>query len=588
MILVLRIGKAICEVTVLKKFYLSNEFLNMIEPWLFGRELWFGQGSLRPLKACSIEEFKVLVSRLRLNDPFPFFFSVETFSDPSMLEKEDPNKLRINWDFFLDLDSEDFEAARRAAHKASQTLLKFNIENYLLKFSGRRGFHLFIPGLSLDIFHPGEFQLAYPRLAVMLAKFFEAVINEPKVKIDLAVYKARQLMRAPYSYHEKTGLLSVPVNDPLSFKIKRAKLENVKVRPFFTKGNLGEARKLLEAVRDWWKDHNGREEPGLKILSYGKASVRKVKQGYGWIERLLDHPVDDGRHRLLWLVIAPYLVNVKELPLSEAIKQSYNYLIECSKVKLVEGDLHRLAEYYVEYAGRIGLKPLSLQTLKTKSEYKDLYEIIKHKLADRGKNEIAAPSTKIFQKVSRKLKIRSLNKLEAEYEVEPALIEGAKAIVKDVLDTFQSYPHSKHWKRDEERNLMFGWLAEKIFDMTLNQLKIPHVWNHPLLQNERIRGKKKAEEDFIVNDKTIDVKASTEEERPEYFYINRDRWLKHSTDYVVFIRFSPDLKRAWIMGWIEGRKVESYPVAPLPYSPAYKIPRTDLKPFRTLLEALKQ
>ena len=359
----------------MRKLYLRSDFLEMIEPWLWGRELWFGQGSPRPLKSNSAEEFRSLVSNLKLNDPFPFFLSIECFSSPLALTENDPGRLRISWDFLLDLDAEDFDAARRAAYKAKQVLEKFNVENYLLKFSGRRGFHLIIPSLSLDIFQPGESRLAYPKLAVMLAKFFEAVICEPEVKIDLSVYKPRQLMRAPYSYHEKTGLLSIPVDDPLDFRMEEAKPENAEIQQFYARSRPGECRKLLEAVREWFKSQD-RNEPGLKILSYGKVKEGS-KKGYGWIERLLEKPVDDGRHRLLWLVIAPYLVNVKGFPIDEAIRQAYNYLLKCSEIRPIREDLRKLAEYYVNYAARTGLKPVSLQTLKTRNEYSELWKILK-------------------------------------------------------------------------------------------------------------------------------------------------------------------------------------------------------------------
>jgi len=563
-----------------KRLYLSDDFLDTIEPWLFGRELWFGIGSHRPLKADSVEEFKKVVNGLHLHDSFPFFMSVESFSDPTLLEREDPNHIRVSWDFFLDLDcDEEFDAARKAAYKAKQVLEKFNIENYILKFSGRRGFHLLIPGLSLDIFQPGEFRLAYPKLAVMLARFFEAVIYEPKVKVDLSVYKPRQLMRAPYSWHEKTGLLSIPLDDPLKFKLEDAKPENTKIHSLYIKGDVGEARKLLEAVRDWIEDQ-GEEEPGLKILSYGK--IKQDARGYGWVERLLEHPVDDGRHRILWLIVAPYLVNIKGLSVEDAKKEALDYLQKCSKIKPIEGDLGRLADYYVNYASRVGLKPVSLQTLTREPQYRDLYEILKPIIQPQGLTylRIKAKVPKIFKK-------ESLEKEEAEYEVEPALIAEAKAIVESVLNTFRKYPRSKHWAEKEEWNLMLGWLAEIVFDMTLNQLRVPHIWLHPLIQNEKVRRREATEPDFIINGKTVEVKASTKEKQPKYFHVNKDRWLDHKSDYVVFFWFSPDLKHAWISGWIEGEKIEGFPVKKLRYSPAFEIPRTDLKPIKSLFELLK-
>ena len=364
----------------MKRFYLRDDFLSVIEPWLWMREIWFpGTYAPRPLKADGADEFKMLVEKYGVNEPFGLFISVETFRDPFKVGVERPESLRVGWDFFLDLDAEDFEDAKRAACKAVKALAMFDVESFLLKFSGRRGFHLIIPSLSLDIFAPGEFRLAYPMLAEMLARWFAAVINEPNVKVDPSVYKPRQMMRAPYSVHERTGLVSIPVEDPLRFRAEEAKIEHVKIYELPLKGRVGEAGALLESVREWWSIH-GSTEPGLKIISRGKFEETR-KLAYRWVEKLMENPVIDGRHRILWLIIAPYLVNVKRLSLEEAEKEAFNYLVKCSQLKPIEGSLNRLVKYYVEYAARTGLKPLSLETLRTKPEYKDLYEIISEALS---------------------------------------------------------------------------------------------------------------------------------------------------------------------------------------------------------------
>jgi len=57
------------------------------------------------------------------------------------------------------------------------------------------------------------------------------------------------------------------------------------------------------------------------------------------------------------------------------------FKVKGCQLKPIEGSLNRLVKYYVEYAARTGLKPLSLETLRTKPEYKDLYGIISEALA---------------------------------------------------------------------------------------------------------------------------------------------------------------------------------------------------------------
>ncbi|MEM2936621.1 MAG: DNA primase noncatalytic subunit PriX, partial [Candidatus Bathyarchaeia archaeon] len=360
-----------------KEYYLRKDFLEAMEPWLFGREIWITNAP-RPLYASNTDELRDLIERYSPEGPGPFslLFSVETFSDPPRLGTESPDSLRITWDFFLDIDAEDFQAAKLAASKALKTLRLFGVRNFLLKFSGRRGFHLVIPGLSLDIFGPGEFRAAYPRLAIGLARWFEAVMGEPSVKVDLGVYKPRQMMRAPYSLHERTGLASVPVEDPGTFKVEDARIEGARISKerAFPKGEAGEAEALLFSLRDWLKGHRREPQNGIKIV---RQPLGDEKPGaYGWVEGLLDNPLDDGRHRLLWLVVAPYLVNVKRLSRHEAKTIARNWLTECNRKKPIEGDMNRLAAYYIDYAARTGIKPLSLKAIRTKPEYKELWEIL--------------------------------------------------------------------------------------------------------------------------------------------------------------------------------------------------------------------
>jgi hypothetical protein len=101
--------------------------------------------------------------------------------------------------------------------------------------------------------------------------------------------------------------------------------------------------------------------------------VRGIKPEYEYIEKLLQNPVSDGRHRLVWLVITPYLVNVRKLGLEEAIKVTIQYLKKCG---WSDRRLEYLAEYHARRALRIGLRPPRLETLARKDPH--LYNIIRN------------------------------------------------------------------------------------------------------------------------------------------------------------------------------------------------------------------
>ena len=88
------------------------------------------------------------------------------------------------------------------------------------------------------------------------------------------------------------------------------------------------------------------------------------------MEDLLKHPVSDGRHRLVWLVLAPYLVNVKKVENEEAIERIRGFVSVAGET----GDMKRFVEYNVRRARRNGLLPPTFSTLKT--EHPDVYWLL--------------------------------------------------------------------------------------------------------------------------------------------------------------------------------------------------------------------
>lgn len=175
----------------------------------------------------------------------------------------------------------------------------------------------------------------------------------------------KRLARVPYSAHE-LGIICTPID------LDRRPLQPSQINlSFYREHGLNELL-FKEAVKSV-RLKKIAEKIFAEAAAFRPKTTSVKRKGYAWIEQLLTRPVDDGRHRLIWLVIAPYLVNVKGLDLASAKEAALNYLLSCSELKAVDG-ARRLADYYVEYAARRGLKPIALRTLKEK--YLDLYEIV--------------------------------------------------------------------------------------------------------------------------------------------------------------------------------------------------------------------
>lgn len=87
---------------------------------------------------------------------------------------------------------------------------------------------------------------------------------------------------------------------------------------------------------------------------------------YQYVERLLQHKITDGRHRVIWLILAPYFVTVKGMDEGSAIEAVLSYIGDTKYRQFVA--------YNVKRAIRNGLLPPSEESLRTK--HPDLFQIL--------------------------------------------------------------------------------------------------------------------------------------------------------------------------------------------------------------------
>lgn len=78
-----------------------------------------------------------------------FHCSEELWSNPlninTNMTPEQYNKIKIGWDFLIDIDSKFFDYAKIAAEVLIQTLDLHGVKNVGIKYSGSKGFHILIP-----------------------------------------------------------------------------------------------------------------------------------------------------------------------------------------------------------------------------------------------------------------------------------------------------------------------------------------------------------------------------------------------------------------------------------------------------------
>lgn len=107
-----------------------------------------------------------------------------------------------------------------------------------------------------------------------------------------------------------------------------------------------------------------------EVIRYVPSPKPRTNKGYLYVEDLLAHPVADGRHRLTWLVLAPYLVNVKKLDDEAAIEKIRAFVQAAGETSA----MRRFIEYNVRRARRNGLLPPTFSTLK--KEHPDIYGLL--------------------------------------------------------------------------------------------------------------------------------------------------------------------------------------------------------------------
>jgi len=235
-----------------------------------------------------------------------FHCSEETWLNPLQIEsgqkEEERNSLRKGWDLVLDVDCKFLDYSKIAAHYAIKVLKHYGIKTITCKFSGNKGFHVAVPFEAFPKKIGGRFtKELFPEAPRRIAAYikhlikepvskailrlekndFEKIVNktgrkptdiirfetnefgdkietlnaEPFLDIDTVLISSRHLFRMPYSFHEKSQLVSVPINPDkvLSFKKEDAKPENVIVKEKFLDRNAeeNEANKLVIQAFDF-------------------------------------------------------------------------------------------------------------------------------------------------------------------------------------------------------------------------------------------------------------------------------------------------------------------------------------------------
>jgi Primase X len=94
----------------------------------------------------------------------------------------------------------------------------------------------------------------------------------------------------------------------------------------------------------------------------------------GWIEKLLQTPIDDYRKNAIKLILTPYLINVKRLSYDAALNIINNWLSKCAKSRQLDQNFDYTVRYALKYSAKNGHKPIKYHKLKLKNNA--LYDLL--------------------------------------------------------------------------------------------------------------------------------------------------------------------------------------------------------------------
>jgi len=241
-----------------------------------------------------------------------FHASEEIWNNPLQLDvslsRKQLEEQRAGWDLVLDIDCASVDYSKFAAELLVKALQYYNIKSVSCKFSGNKGFHLGVPFNAFPEEVTGrKTKTLFPDGARAIALYLRDMIQpelEKKImdfecndldkiaqrvnldpgkvtalsktksglrikklnvdaflEIDTVLISSRHLYRMPYSLHEKSRLVSIPIdpNKVADFSKEMAKPENVKVGEFkFLNDSTlmqGEARQLIVQAFDYQVKH---------------------------------------------------------------------------------------------------------------------------------------------------------------------------------------------------------------------------------------------------------------------------------------------------------------------------------------------
>jgi len=329
--------------------------LTHLEEPLFPRTISTYRSEGRQFEVFSKEE---MIKAFEQSD----FLDCRVNAYPSYTEYKGINRQPPNF-LFIDLDKDIVETAR--AHRLALTNTLRNIKEKLSEayptvlWSGN-GYHIYQPIEAFvleeeEVFSSNEFD--QPSKAFL--KFAEQYLSNNKSDPSHNPSFKSCMIRIPGSFNSKC--------------ILEGKDSEVKIIQRWD-GYRPKINLLLRSFHAYLVDQR------IKELQRQKEQIKKYRQKHGdvndikWIEILLETPISDYRKNAINLILAPYLINIKKLPYTDAFNIIKDWLNKCDSLRRLDSNFNYRLKSALEDAIQKGIPSMSLAKLREKN--KELYDLL--------------------------------------------------------------------------------------------------------------------------------------------------------------------------------------------------------------------
>lgn len=304
-------------------------------------------------KRPDVLEYPADIGRMARQGVTSFHISEERWKDPLSLRpgmsKKELDENRCGWDLLIDIDTPHWDYAKWTAYFVVEALKFHNIKHISVKFSGGKGWHIGVPFEAFpDVLHNGVcIKDQYPDFLRIIAAYLQEMIRDhlsakileketvndistktgkqPQellidgkfdpfkvIEIDTVLISSRHMFRAPYSLHDKKGLVSLPIEPSriMQFDKEEARPEKVKPMLKFLDRSIvekDEAKELFIQAFDWHAKKNKRMvcEEQVKKFEEHKIPTIAISESFfpPCVKRILAGNMSDGKKRSLFVLI---------------------------------------------------------------------------------------------------------------------------------------------------------------------------------------------------------------------------------------------------------------------------------------------